>query len=116
MCLSCFKIYLSHISLLLYLPFFINFYSESDLLLFFFFFQAEDGIRDYKVTGVQTCALPILRLAGVNGNDLVYDLGSGDGRLVIAAARDFGARGVGIEIDPHLVAQSAESADRKSVV
>src|SRR5205807_1966213 len=29
-------------------------------LLFFFFFQAEDGIRDYKVTGVQTCALPIL--------------------------------------------------------
>src|SRR3989454_10494088 len=30
-------------------------------LFFFFFFQAEDGIRDYKVTGVQTCALPILR-------------------------------------------------------
>src|SRR5688500_20171343 len=30
-------------------------------ILFFFFFQAEDGIRDYKVTGVQTCALPILR-------------------------------------------------------
>src|SRR2546426_5494908 len=29
-------------------------------VLFFFFFQAEDGIRDYKVTGVQTCALPIL--------------------------------------------------------
>src|SRR2546426_11380945 len=32
------------------------------LVFFFFFFQAEDGIRDYKVTGVQTCALPILRL------------------------------------------------------
>src|SRR5205807_3747131 len=31
---------------------------------FFFFFQAEDGIRDYKVTGVQTCALPILEVAG----------------------------------------------------
>src|SRR5688500_19826752 len=31
---------------------------------FFFFFQAEDGIRDYKVTGVQTCALPILKRAG----------------------------------------------------
>src|SRR5256885_3955603 len=30
-------------------------------MLFFFFFQAEDGIRDYKVTGVQTCALPILK-------------------------------------------------------
>src|SRR2546426_5097254 len=32
----------------------------ASLLVFFFFFQAEDGIRDYKVTGVQTCALPIL--------------------------------------------------------
>ena len=57
----------------------------------------------------------MLRLAGVNGNDVVYDLGSGDGRLVIAAARDFGARGVGIEIDPQLVAQSAESARRAGV-
>src|SRR6266704_3392966 len=33
-------------------------------MLFFFFFQAEDGIRDRNVTGVQTCALPILRIAG----------------------------------------------------
>src|SRR5256885_6893222 len=33
--------------------------SSSCFILFFFFFQAEDGIRDYKVTGVQTCALPI---------------------------------------------------------
>src|SRR2546426_10319249 len=33
------------------------------LSIFFFFFQAEDGIRDYKVTGVQTCALPISRHA-----------------------------------------------------
>src|SRR2546426_4865967 len=38
------------------------FYSLSiHYTFFFFFFQAEDGIRDYKVTGVQTCALPILR-------------------------------------------------------
>src|SRR6266446_9348378 len=35
------------------------FYHELDVMCFFFFFQAEDGIRDYKVTGVQTCALPI---------------------------------------------------------
>src|SRR5256885_11138872 len=35
------------------------------LLLIAFFFQAEDGIRDYKVTGVQTCALPICALSGV---------------------------------------------------
>src|SRR5256885_5012029 len=35
---------------------------DCSLVTFFFFFQAEDGIRDYKVTGVQTCALPILIL------------------------------------------------------
>src|SRR5256885_8293069 len=37
---------------------------EVCFLILFFFFQAEDGIRDYKVTGVQTCALPISRRAG----------------------------------------------------
>jgi SAM-dependent methyltransferase len=57
----------------------------------------------------------MLRLARVDRNDVVYDLGSGDGRLVIAAARDFGARGVGIEIDPKLVAQSVETARRVGV-
>src|SRR2546421_1138831 len=38
------------------------------LLFFFFFFQAEDGIRDLIVTGVQTCALPILPIAGILGD------------------------------------------------
>jgi SAM-dependent methyltransferase len=57
----------------------------------------------------------MLRLARVDRNDVVYDLGSGDGRLVIAAARDFGARGVGIEIDPKLVALSLESARQAGV-
>jgi len=57
----------------------------------------------------------MLWLAGVGRHDVVYDLGSGDGRLVIAAARDFGARGVGVEIDPRLVAQSVESARRAGV-
>lgn len=45
----------------------------------------------------------ILELGEVTGKDVVYDLGSGDGRIVIAAAKKFGARGVGIEIDPELV-------------
>ena len=48
----------------------------------------------------------MLRLAGVNENDTVYDLGSGDGRIVIAAAQQFGARAVGIEIDHKLVEQT----------
>ena len=52
----------------------------------------------------------MLRLAGVGPADVVYDLGSGDGRIVIAAARQFGARGIGIEIDPDLVRKSEEAA------
>jgi len=57
----------------------------------------------------------ILRLARVGPDDVVYDLGSGDGRIVIAAARDFGARGVGIELDPALVAESVRNARRARV-
>ena len=52
----------------------------------------------------------MLRLAGVTPRDIVYDLGSGDGRIVIAAARDYGARGVGIEFDAALVKESSEQA------
>jgi SAM-dependent methyltransferase len=57
----------------------------------------------------------ILRLARVGQDDVVYDLGSGDGRIVIAAARDFGARGVGIELDPSLVTESRKNAGRERV-
>lgn len=48
----------------------------------------------------------MLRLADVKPGDIVYDLGSGDGRVVVSAARDWGARGVGIELDSKLVEQS----------
>jgi SAM-dependent methyltransferase len=60
-------------------------------------------------------ALEMLRLAGVTAADVVYDLGSGDGRLVIDAAREFGARAVGVEIDPTLIQQSRDNADRAGV-
>lgn len=52
----------------------------------------------------------MLRLAKVGPNDVVYDLGSGDGRIVITAARKFGARAVGVELNEHLIYQSEESA------
>src|SRR5688572_2599497 len=52
----------------------------------------------------------MLRLAEVGPGDVVYDLGSGDGRIPITAAREFGARGVGIEIDPELVRRSEANA------
>jgi SAM-dependent methyltransferase len=54
----------------------------------------------------------MLKLGNVTHDDVVYDLGSGDGRIVIAAAKDRGARGVGYEIDPALVAQATERARR----
>lgn len=52
----------------------------------------------------------ILDLGEISAKDLVYDLGSGDGRILITAARERGARGVGIEIDPLRVADAMEDA------
>jgi SAM-dependent methyltransferase len=52
----------------------------------------------------------LLKLAGVQKTDIVYDLGCGDGRIVIAAARQYGARGVGIDIDPQRIAESVANA------
>jgi SAM-dependent methyltransferase len=57
----------------------------------------------------------MLRLADTGPADLVADLGSGDGRIVIAAARKFGARGLGIELDSQLVDVSRENARRAEV-
>lgn len=48
----------------------------------------------------------MLEMAGVGAEDIVYDVGCGDGRIVIEAAKTFGARGVGIDIDPEMVAKS----------
>ena len=63
---------------------------------------------DDAVTGM-------LKLAGTGPNDVVYDLGCGDGRIVIAAAKDFGARGVGIEIDPVPLRMAVYNAMRAGV-
>ena len=57
----------------------------------------------------------MLTLARVGPGDVVYDLGSGDGRIVIAAAQKFGARGVGVEIDPALVARATAAASTAGV-
>jgi SAM-dependent methyltransferase len=58
----------------------------------------------------ETVVVEMLRLADVTATDIVYDLGSGDGRIPITAARRFGARGVGIDLDPKLVAQATRNA------
>jgi len=57
----------------------------------------------------------MLELAEVKKGDVVYDLGSGDGRIVIRAAKKYGVRGVGIEIDPDLVRRSRLKAGDEGV-
>ena len=52
----------------------------------------------------------MLRLGKVAARDLVYDLGCGDGRIVIAAVRERGARGVCVDIDPQRIAESRDNA------
>jgi SAM-dependent methyltransferase len=59
--------------------------------------------------------LGMLRLAGTGPGDVVYDLGCGDGRIVIVAAKQFGARGVGVEIDPAPLRMAVYNAKRAGV-
>lgn len=81
----------------------------------------EDITKDW--TGGEASFIPtpmevvdrMLEIAQVGPGDVIYDLGSGDGRIVIRAAEKYGARGVGIEIDPKLV-ELARAEARKSGV
>jgi Methyltransferase domain len=57
----------------------------------------------------------MLKLANVTSSDVIYDLGSGDGRIVITAAQKFGARGVGIELDRQLVSEANKKARKAGV-
>jgi SAM-dependent methyltransferase len=57
----------------------------------------------------------MLKLANVKKGDVVYDLGCGDGRTVITAVKDFGARGVGIDINPERIKESRENAKAAGV-
>ena len=58
----------------------------------------------------------MLKVAKVGKGDVIYDLGSGDGRIVIAAVKDFGAaRGTGIDIDPQRIKEANENATKAGV-
>lgn len=57
----------------------------------------------------------MLKLAAVKKTDIVYDLGCGDGRIAIAAAKSFGARGVGIDINPVRIREAKENARKAGV-
>jgi cyclopropane fatty-acyl-phospholipid synthase-like methyltransferase len=57
----------------------------------------------------------MLEVAQVKKGDILYDMGSGDGRIVIEAAKKFGVRGVGIDLNPELVARARENAEKEGV-
>jgi precorrin-6B methylase 2 len=78
--------------------------------------QSQDTeVRPPFVTTPEEVVERMLGLAGTRADDFVIDLGSGDGRIVIAAARKFGARGLGVDIDSRLVALSRENSRRAGV-
>ena len=57
----------------------------------------------------------MLEIADIKKGDVLYDMGSGDGRIVIEAAKKFGVRGVGIDLNPELVAKARENAAKEGV-
>ncbi|MCL4640418.1 MAG: class I SAM-dependent methyltransferase, partial [Olivibacter sp.] len=57
----------------------------------------------------------MLTLANVGPNDMLYDLGCGDGRIVVTAAKKFGAKAVGIDIDPERIQEARENAQKAAV-
>jgi SAM-dependent methyltransferase len=57
----------------------------------------------------------MLKLAGVGKNDVIYDLGCGDGRIVIFAAKEYGARGTGIDLNPKRIEEARANARKAGV-
>ena len=80
--------------------------------------QSAQPRRKPDVPYVPTTDLAVtamLKLADVKKGDVVYDLGCGDGRIVIAAAKQMGARGVGIDINPQRISEAKENARKAGV-
>ena len=76
--------------------------------------QQKEPEVPYVSTPDEVVAL-MLRIANVGKDDVVYDLGCGDGRIVITAAKIYGCRGVGIDIDPERIRESRENAIKAGV-
>lgn len=77
--------------------------------------QAKQAPEVPYLPTTQVAVEAMLKLAGVTRDDVVYDLGCGDGRIVITAAKLYGARGVGIDIDPQRIREANENAKKAGV-
>jgi len=87
-----------------------NHYTTILLLLLYFPSAFAQDVDVIYVPTQEPVLQAMLKLAGVDSTDVVYDLGSGDGRIVITAATQYGAKGVGIDIDPQSVKEANENA------
>lgn len=76
--------------------------------------EHREGASPYLSTPLEV-AEAMLRLAAVKPGETVYDLGCGDARIVVMAAQKFGARGVGVELDPEVFALARQNVRRNSV-
>jgi SAM-dependent methyltransferase len=88
------------------------------VLFFVFLGLPAEQWNQYDVPYVSTPYLVVeemLRIAKVSKDDILYDLGCGDGRIVITAAKKFGCRGVGIDLDPQRIKESRENAIKEKV-
>jgi ribosomal protein L11 methylase PrmA len=87
-------------------------YDENNLIKIY---EGSHGVADaedlapYVATPMEVVA-KMLEVAGVDSSDVVYDIGCGDGRIVVMAAEKYGARGVGIDIDPVRIDEAEENA------
>jgi SAM-dependent methyltransferase len=87
------------------------------LVLFTSFAVAQTSQPQHKldvpyVPTTEEAVKAMLKLADVKKTDIVYDLGCGDGRIVIAAAKEYGAHGVGIDINPERIKEAKENAKK----
>ncbi len=90
----------------------------SAVFIFLLILATPAAAQEPDVIYVPTSELTVnamLKLAGVDPTDVVYDLGSGDGRIVISAAKNFGAKGVGIDIDPQRIKEANANAEKAGV-
>jgi SAM-dependent methyltransferase len=91
---------------------------ETDLLDFLKQDVNEGGVKKPDVIYVPTpndVVAKMLELANVQKDDLLYDLGCGDGRIVVTAARKYGCRSVGYDVDPKRIKESLENVERNNV-
>jgi ubiquinone/menaquinone biosynthesis C-methylase UbiE len=77
--------------------------------------KTKDGCKLLYVPTEQVVVQKMLEMAKIKKDDIVYDLGCGDGRIVVTAAKKFGCKGVGIDYDPERVKDSLETMKKAGV-